>query len=530
MKKILCVLMVLFAIFNFANNVNAEEEVGYINLIDSAKIRYDQSKGLFYSEQNISLTENKTYTLIASVKFFGTALKSDDALDGQYLGTTAVVGNTKLNMFKLDYSVSGLYVSEYTPTDDCLFVINDFLARGYTMSTIPLSSVILYEGTPDDFMGFRTPEYFPSYNKVGSVVNIYSDVENPIDISMIHRSLTVNDNSDGPLEEIELILNEYSNYDGVGIYSIIYSIVDYSDNETTLTVRVHLCDVNAPVIYGDDLIEWDAHTSKPSEEDIVSRYTASDSYDGDVTASLYVIDSNLDEYEIGSYKSYQVTLQAMDLAGNTATKVVTIATTDKEKPKLEVKDVTCGLSELSVRRLENLPFEVIVSTSDNSGSFTTSYTCEEYYENVGFAGKYAVTITLTDRSGNSITKAAYVTIVDDIKPEFYMKIELLETYTTTQYSMDDIKNAIKTNLTSNGILFDELLVVSCDYINNEDIAGEYSVKYMYSYNGEKNYAIGIINVLEEESEFEYEYLVLFVPLFMAALFISRKKIFKKKTR
>ena len=531
MKKFLCVFMMLFALFNFVQSANAEGEAKNINLIDIGKIKYNQSSGIFYTEQNISLKKGARYTLVASSRFFGDALKNDpQALSGEYVKTLSVATGEEVNIFKLDYyNVSGLYVSEYIATDDIVIVFQDFLVRGHNLSSIPRTSIILYEGTQDDFKGFRSCEYYGSHVKVGSIVNIYSDVENPIDISRIHKSIAVDDNMDGPLEEIEIELNEYENHSGVGIYSIVYSSVDYSDNVGRLTVRVHLLDVKKPVITGEDIIEWDAHSPKPTEQDILQFYTAEDSYDGDVSDTLHISASNLDEYEVGSFRTYSVTIEATDLAGNTESKVVTLSTVDKVAPILEVRDIECGLSELSVNRLEELPLEVIVKASDNSGTYTTSFLCEEYFENAGFSGKYAVKITLTDRSGNKTSKTAYITIKDDINPEFYMLSELLNTSTDNIYTLEEIKNLISSNLSGSGILYDDILVVSCDYINNENNAGEYSVKYMYTYNGEKNYAIGTINVVDEEKEFDPLYLLVLIPVAAIGVVLAKKKPRRKKS-
>ena len=528
MKKILSILLVLFAIFNLTNSANAESNVKYVNLIDAGKIKYDKPSDIFYSEQTISLEMNKNYTLIASVSFFGTSLEDDvEALDGKYIITSNVSGGTT-NLFRLDYSNAGLYVAEYKATNDCAIVFNDFLVRGHTLTSIPITSVILYEGTPDDFNGFRDIEYYTGYSKVGNVLNLYSNVENPILISNIHQSILAHDNMDGPLEEIELELDEYTNHSGIGIYSIVYSVVDYSDNQTTLTVKVHLIDVTAPEIFGDDVIEWDAHKGKPTNEDLLKFYTATDSYDGDVSSTIHIASSTLDQYEVGKYTTYSVFLEAMDLSGNIGCKEIMITTVDKEKPVLELKDVVIGLSELSVRRLEDLFEEVIVTASDNSGNFITSFSCEEYYENIGFAGKFLITVKLKDGNGNETVKTAYITIVDDIKPEFYMKNDLLNTYSNTSYSMEEIKNLIEVNLSSNGILYDEILVISCDYINNEDKVGEYSVKYMFSYQGERNYAIGTIKVIEEENNFNPIYLIAVLPGLGLVFILCKNKNRKKK--
>ena len=86
MKKILCVFMLLFALFNFVQSANAEGEAKNINLIDIGKIKYNQSSGIFYTEQNISLKKGTCYTLVASSRFFGEALKNDpQALSGEYV-------------------------------------------------------------------------------------------------------------------------------------------------------------------------------------------------------------------------------------------------------------------------------------------------------------------------------------------------------------------------------------------------------------------------------------------------------------
>jgi hypothetical protein len=115
---------------------------------------------------------------------------------------------------------------------------------------------------------------------------------------------------------------------------------------------------------------------------------------------------------------------------------------------------------------------------------------------MGFAGKYQITVTVTDKYNNQTTKTAYLTIVDDISPEFYMKTDLLDTHTQRVYSIDDVKGLIENKLKSEGIIYEEVQLISSDYFSNEKTPGEYNVKFLYRYQDSVNYMVGTITVEE----------------------------------
>ena len=105
-------------------------------------------------------------------------------------------------------------------------------------------------------------------------------------------------------------------------------------------------------------------------------------------------------------------------------------------------------------------------------------------------------IKAKDDAGNETIKTVVFKIIDDIAPEFYIHVDLLTTNTKEIKSVDEIKAVISDNLHQDGILFDKINLISCDYFTNEKKPGEYKVKYAYSYRGEVNYVVGTIKVVK----------------------------------
>ena len=68
-------------------------------------------------------------------------------------------------------------------------------------------------------------------------------------------------------------------------------------------------------------------------------------------------------------------------------------------------------------------------------------------------------------------------------------------------------------------------LISSDYFSNEKTAGTYEVKYAYSFNGQTNYEIATINVVEAD-HFNYVWLcLLLIPAagLSGWLFVKKRK-------
>lgn len=526
MKKIIILILLLCVGLLFSTKVKAED-TKYHNLLDMRQIGYNEEADIFYSTQKIPLKRGAVYTLVASRDFFGDLTKDDRfALQGKQIGTIFKDENNDLVELYLtvNSSQTGLYDATIVPNRNCNLQITDFLTKGYNLDTLPRNEIILFEGEKESFKGFKKNEFMDDYHKLEQSFNIYTSYSNPIKIEDISSKIKVYDNVDGFSDNFTIVTDEYQCSNKLGTYSIIYTCKDSSNVEVTLKVNVIVVDEIPPVISGPDIFEWDCYSNAPNESDILSAYSAVDDLDGDLSNQIEVIDLDTINYSLGNKTDYEVTLRVKDYSGNESIKKVTISAKDITPPEVEVADIYIKLSDYGKVVFKDFYSQVIVSYSDNSGYAVKSYFVEELVGKVGFTGEFLITVKILDLSSNYTQKQARIFIVDDLAPEFYLHTDLINTDVDKVYSLEDIKSVIGDKLTQDGILYDDITLISCDYFSNEKKSGNYSVKYMYSYNGEANYMVGTIRVGKEESKsYSWLLLLLIIPVAGVGVYFSRRR-------
>ena len=525
MKKIIMITLLFVLIFC---GVKANAQIGgYVNLLDMRLAAYDETQDVFYSSQKIKLTKNTCYTLVASSDFFGDATnKNAKALVDENMGTRFTTLEGKPLIFKLSlvYADTGFYHASVTPDKDCYLEFTDFLTKGYTIDTLPKNKIQFFLGEKTSFQGFRENEYLDDYEKVSDVISIYTGCLNPIKVEDITSKLKSFDNVDGSINSVVLVSDNYQNNNAVGEYELTYKCSDKSNNEKLLVVKIIVLDTEPPVITGPDIIEFDCYGDCPSPEEIIRKFTAYDEIDGYLNSKITVQSSGLVMYQMGKTKDYTLVLAVSDKSKNTTTKTITLRAKDMYAPTLEVRDVEIKLSEIGQSLFEDFFGQVVSNVSDNSNKYTIEYEAVESLGEFGFTGTYEVTVIVKDETSNTTTKKAYITIVDDIAPDFYMHTDLLSLTTNEVYTVEDIKEAISSELYEDGILFDSINLISCDYFSNEKTPGSYTVRFTYSYKGQTNYMVGSINVTEpEQPTYYWLLLLLIVPLISIVVFVNKKR-------
>lgn len=497
MKKIIFIISFVFLCFFMGEDIDASKKASYTNMLDMSKLALNEETGFFYSTQKIELKKDVNYTVVATTNFFGERITSANDLKGKFFGAsyeTNSANNITLG-FAFKISETGLHYTTVNVPEDCQMTINNFLSRGYTLESFPKDEVVMFEGDMSLFDGFRRYSDLSGYEKVDDEISIYTDYDNKISLNTITDSLIVSDNQDGLITDITLVEENYSNSTSVGDYLIVYEAKDSNNNVSRLNVNVKVLDITKPILSGPEEVVWELGDPCPSLVEIRSFFTATDNVDGDISEKITIKSSGLSNYSTTKEGRYMVVLEVKDKAGNAGTLNFFLVVKDTTAPTLEVKDVTINLSE-SFSSLNNLAKDVYVSSYDLTNDITISYEYGEYLDEMGFAGKYQITVIVTDKYNNQTTKTAYLTIVDDISPEFYMKTDLLDTHTQRVYSIDDVKGLIENKLKSEGIIYEEVQLISSDYFSNEKTPGEYNVKFLYRYQDSVNYMVGTITVEE----------------------------------
>ncbi|MDX9692165.1 MAG: DUF5011 domain-containing protein, partial [Acholeplasmataceae bacterium] len=112
------------------------------------------------------------------------------------------------------------------------------------------------------------------------------------------------DNVDGNITTSIIVDDSDVNLEEVGVYSLVYSVVDSSDNLSTTSVSVSVLpgnqpiDVNIPVIIGYSHIKYVFGDSEPN---YLEGVTAFDIEDGYITENIVLDISNVDLNTLGVY-------------------------------------------------------------------------------------------------------------------------------------------------------------------------------------------------------------------------------------
>ena len=180
----------------------------------------------------------------------------------------------------------------------------------------------------------------------------------------------------------------------LGIYNIDYSITKANKTKTATRI-VNVVDTTAP----DLQLQGDEQTTASSwgiyKE---AGYTAIDNYDGDISASVQVTDSEQDGKHILTYT-------AIDSSGNTAIKTRTVEICDKVAPDLALS----GKESIWIS-VGSAYTELGASAIDDADGVITDKIQITSNVNTNVAGDYTVTYTVSDSAGNVATKTRNVKV------------------------------------------------------------------------------------------------------------------------
>ncbi len=214
----------------------------------------------------------------------------------------------------------------------------------------------------------------------------------------------------------------------IGSYTVTYDVTDSSGNPAVQQVRtVNVVDSTAPVIT--------LNGSNPQIVEAPSAYTelgatASDSFDGDISASIVIDASAVDTTTPGSYV---VTYNVSDGAGNAATQVTrTVIVADTTAPVITLTGANPQTLEV------NTAYTELGATANDSldGDLTASIVIDTTALDPTTVGSYTVTYNVNDAAGNAATQVTRtVNVVDTTPPVITLTganpqvIEALNAYT-----------------------------------------------------------------------------------------------------
>lgn len=166
--------------------------------------------------------------------------------------------------------------------------------------------------------------------QISGIVDYRVPYNNPIMESAIRQGLTVSDNYDTDLM-LELLSDTYTpNQNQVGNYQLVYSVIDSSENQTTIIVSLEVYDDIAPIIIAPQTIEASTAVCF-TDEDILSKIQVYDEHDGYLIPAIEDLDDYANQYSVVG--EYRFRISAVDSSGNGQSFIVTVKTNDSVAPE-----------------------------------------------------------------------------------------------------------------------------------------------------------------------------------------------------
>ena len=219
---------------------------------------------------------------------------------------------------------------------------------------------------------------------------------------------TANDSLDGDITASIVIDASAVDTSTPGSYVVTYDVMDANGNAATQVTRtVTVQDTTAPVI---TLTGVDPQTLEANTAYTELGATASDTLDGDLTASIVIDTTAVDPATPGSYV---VTYDVKDAAGNSAIQVTrTVNVQDTTPPVItltgtnpQTVEATTAYTELGATASDTLDGDITASIVIDASAVDTST-----------PGSYVVTYDVMDAAGNAATQVTRTVNVTDTTP------------------------------------------------------------------------------------------------------------------
>lgn len=339
-------------------------------------------------------------------------------------------------------------------------------------SDIPLLSKISKNGTLKGYSSYQDiePPYFEGYKE-----KYTTNIDNPIDLELILNQIHAYDKRDGNLTQN--IITEFNNYDDfkdkLGIYTIILSVTDSSNNKSSITFYIEIIDTTSPTIEGKN--EYDSYLSNILNiETIQSNLTVKDNVDKNLESQIYVCEDNysINKKRLGTYTIY---FCVYDFSNNLSSPFkVTINVKDDIKPVIE------GLNYYTSKLSNPLTVKEIMyslAASDSGKDISSSiFIQKDYYSNfLNTIGEKTIIFQAMDENGN-ISDPFKVTInlIDDVIPQIF-GLDTYTSYMSNPLSITYLKQQLTALDNYDGNITHKLEIIDDSYSSNINKLGTYYI-------------------------------------------------------
>lgn len=283
--------------------------------------------------------------------------------------------------------------------------------------------------------------------------DVVQRIHNTFDVK---KAVTAHDTEDGDLTSKITVTANNVDTEKAGVYHVTYSVTDSDGNTVTKTIQVTILTNDAPVITTSDVYLKAGDTFNQ-----FNGVTASDLEDGDLTASIKVVSTNVNMKSEGLYT---VVYSVTDSDGNTTTVTRHIYVRTNDKPEIHVSDQTFKAG------FAFDPMTIVSANDLEDGDVSKSIKIIENNVNADVAGTYAITYSVTDSDNNTTTKTITVTVLTNEKPVITAGDRTVKAHLTFNPMI-----GVSANDLEDGDISDNIKVIANDV--NIDVPGDYHITY-----------------------------------------------------
>ena len=356
----------------------------------------------------------------------------------------------------------------------------------FDVSVYPVSPMPVGETPPlmATYNSYPLDEYIEFERAVGifdlsneNIPTLEVEYNYPLSESDIKELLSCYDGYSGNISEyLSVDVSNYlTNKTTKGKYTVSVSITDGGGNTQTGSFYIQVVDKDIPLIAGPSTLNYPVNTTI-TDSMILSNYTASDGYDGDLTGDILITTSYTSVPN--SLTQETITLRVEDESGNAGTFTVTLNFYDNVPPVISAPDnLTYGY------QVELLLSEITTSNVTVTDNFdlnpTLTIDSDSYSGNERRCGTYSVTFKAIDKSGNISTKTIQITVSDQIKPVIFLNTYAIKVTASVNLERLDFDNLLYTA----GVLKRNknytAKVLKDTYTGHEEDAGNYVYQVRY---------------------------------------------------
>ena len=303
-----------------------------------------------------------------------------------------------------------------------------------------------------------------------------TNCDNPVSMATITSAIKAMDDNDGDItSQITITKNEYAaNMNTIGQYEIIYSVIDSNNNIANLSVFIWVRDTASPVISGENNYITNQYTPL-SIPDIQEELSASDNYDGNLTAAITIKSNNYTD-NTTTPGTYAIVFTVEDSSHNQCDYPITITVNYEDNtPPVFNGTFNYEIANNQKLTLQDILANIVVEDNDD-GIITNRVTVEyDYYSHAPTrVGTFKIGLIVNDNRMNTAKKEITIVVKDKTSPIFMIDTQIIniDISNNNMEISDFVEFLERTQTVKQNLSYS---VIEDEYSENKNTPGTYKV-------------------------------------------------------